>query len=130
MKITNDSAIRPASPRKKEAASKGGNFQTFLEAEIAETTAVQAEQTDSGAAHTEHDDAAWKTLSDCVELLDRAMHCLEKGDEPPANLAVDIEQLRLKLHHQLEERTPSGAALRQADTMLAVEAERIRNIQS
>jgi len=72
---------------------------------------------------------AWHTLGESVTLLDEAMHCLEAGNSPPHQLIADIEQLRRSLRQQVA----SGSAaleLRQADTLLAVEAERIRSMQS
>ncbi|TLS68965.1 hypothetical protein FE236_09850 [Mariprofundus erugo] len=125
MKIQNNLPITGKQTRKVSSGRTDGVFQSLFEAEVNDVRPVTDEP-----AREERQEAefAWKTLQESVSLLDRAMQHLESGDAPSQQLLDDIEQLRSRLHQQL----PPGAdskALSQAETLLAVEAQRIRSLQ-
>ena len=133
MKIHNNGPISGTTTRKTTRSNANGVFGQLLDAEIHPETPAYADQ--QHGQNMPSADAkvpmreAWNTLEASVSLLDEAMHCIEAGDSPPQKLIQDIEQLRELLRQQVA----SGSAaleLRQADTLLAVEAERIRAMQS
>ena len=126
MKIHNKQPIGNNSIRKAKKSSTNGVFGKILESESSKVQAV---------ADTPHQDSqsnmkeAWHTLEESVSLLDQAMQCLEAGSSPSEQLIGNIEQLRSQLRQQLASGR-SASELKQADTLLAVEAERIRAMQS
>jgi len=124
MKIHNNLPVNSKTTRKNARSNSGGVFNTLLESEINQTQAVHESAAETGQGSTQHD---WQALEDSVALLDRAMQCIEDGGSPPPQLVSDIEQLRSRLHQQVN---AGDTELRQADTLLAVEAERIRSMHS
>jgi len=149
MKIQNNVPVGGKATRKTTRSSTNGVFGQLLDAGVQPLTADQPQsdhsQSDSsqpGYPQSNPSAAeqatskpsipmqeAWHTLQESVSLLDEAMHCIESGDSPPQKLIHDIEQLRALLRQQVS----SGSAaleLKPADTLLAVEAERIRAMQS
>jgi len=124
MKIHNSLPVNSKTTRKSARSHSGGVFGALLESEINQTQAVDEVTADAGFSSMQH---AWQDLEDSVALLDRAMQCIEGGGSPPPQLVSDIERLRRRLHQQVNAGA-GGTELRQADTLLAVEAERIRSM--
>jgi hypothetical protein len=122
MKIHNNLPVNAQTARKSKRVSPDGVFNRLLETRIESTDQLSDSlNAPSGAASEQ----AWSALEDSISLLDQAMQCLESGDAPSQQLIDNIDRLRAQVaaDHQY-------SALRQADTMLAVEAERIRSLQS
>lgn len=112
--------------RKTSRSSTDGVFGKMLESEIDHIQAVSEARPDTSKQPMKE---AWHTLEESVCLLDSAMQCIESGDSPPRQLIHDIEKLRSLLRQQVASGS-SSAELKQADTLLAVEAERIRSLQT
>jgi len=129
MKIHNNSPVSGQSSSKIKKSSSNGVFGTLLEAEIGE--AHRTDSTDGSAPVTSQapEQEAWKALNESISLLDQAMKSLESGEAPSKQMMQDIEQLRSQVQQHLSS-GPHNHKLREADTMLAVEAERIRSLQS
>jgi len=131
MKIRHNTPISAKTTQRSKRSNSSNAFGQLLDSQDKTTTASQQQQSNEQLA-TPNQPAmqeAWHTLEESVSLLDEAMHCIESGDNPPQKLIHDIEHLRALLRQQVA----SGSAaleLRQADTLLAVEAERIRAMQS
>jgi len=126
MKIQNSQPISSKNLRSSKRSSNDGAFDKILAAEINPAQAV-AEKQPRESQHPMKE--AWQTLEASVSLLDKAMLALEHGNNPSAQLMQDIEQLRGQLRQQVTSGR-SADELKQADTLLAVEAERIRSMQS
>lgn len=133
MKIQNNTPVTGKTTRSTKRSTASRLFGQLLDSE-----AHQADQSKTDQAHdhnTQTTDAiapmqeAWHTLEESVTLLDEAMQCIESGDSPPQRLIQDIEQLRTLFKKQVASGS-SAIELKQADTLLAVEAERIRAMQS
>jgi len=132
MKIHQNIPVNSKTTHKTKRHSSTGAFGQLLDANSEQLSTTEPEQARQGTPATVTQapmQEAWRTLESSVFLLDEAMHCIESGDNPPHTLIHDIEQLRALLRQQVG----SGNAaleLKQADTLLAVEAERIRTMQS
>lgn len=131
MKIHHNIPISGKTMQKTKRSSSTGAFGQLLD--IQDKSTAENKHQHSNEKQTTPEQApmqeAWNTLEESVSLLDEAMHCIESGDNPPKQLIHDIEHLRSLLRQQIA--TGSAALeLRQADTLLAVEAERIRAMQS
>ncbi|MBL4775036.1 MAG: hypothetical protein JKY87_03140 [Mariprofundus sp.] len=131
MKIHHNLPISGKTTQKSKRSSATGAFGQVLESQAKTTPANQNQSENAPQPNLNQApmQEAWHTLETSVSLLDEAMHCIESGDNPPQQLIHDIEQLRALLRQQVS----SGNAaleLKQADTLLAVEAERIRAMQS
>jgi len=126
MKIHNNLPVSGKTTRKIARSSADGVFGKILESEINQVQAAEESHTDTSRQPMQE---AWRTLEESVSLLDKAMQCIESGDNPPPQLSQDIEKLRSLLRRQAVSGNPS-AELKQADTLLAVEAERIRSMQA
>jgi len=126
MKIHNSQPVSGKTIRKTSRSSAEGVFGKMLESEINQVQAVSESRSDTSKQPMQE---AWHTLEESVSLLDKAMQCIESGDSPPRELIHDIEQLRSLLRQQVDSGRPS-AELQQADTLLAVEAARIRSMQA
>ncbi len=126
MKIHNNLPVQGKATRKSSSSHTSGVFGALLESEIEQVQSV-------GEATAEPDQrsaqSAWQALEESVSLLDRAMQCMEDGGSPSPQLISDIEQLRCCLQQQVNA-GGGNSELRQADTLLAVEAERIRAMRS
>jgi len=139
MKIQNSVPISSKTTRSTKRSSSNGAFGQLLDAETRQTEQGATDQ--STIDQSQHKSErhletakepmreAWQTLEESVSLLDEAMHCIESGANPPQKLIQDIEQLRALLRKQVVSGS-SALELKQADTLLAVEAERIRAMQS
>jgi len=125
MKIHNNLPVSGKTIRKTSRNSTEGVFGKMLESEIHQVQAANENHADTSKQSMQE---AWHTLEESVSLLDKAMQCIESGDAPPRQLINDIEQLRSLLRQQVSSVRPS-AELQQADTLLAVEAARIRSMQ-
>ncbi|RLL53017.1 hypothetical protein D8Y20_05810 [Mariprofundus sp. EBB-1] len=128
MKIQNSTPVSGKTTQTTKRSTANGLFGQLLDAESQQTDQPQnhsAQTTDTRAPMQE----AWHTLEESVTLLDEAMQCIESGDSPPQKLIQDIEHLRALLRVQVAS-GGSAIELKQADTLLAVEAERIRAMQS
>jgi hypothetical protein len=125
MKIHNNLPVSGKTIRKASRNSTEGVFGKLLESEIHPVQATNESHADTSQQPMQE---AWHTLEESVSLLDKAMQCIESGDTPPRQLINDIEQLRSLLRQQVSSGRPS-AELQQADTLLAVEAARIRSMQ-
>ena len=129
MKIHNNSPISNQEIRKSKRTQSSNRFGQLLESELESSQPVAP----ATPQHDEHQQPpsreAWQTLEQSVSLLDRAMQRVEEGNIPSPELIQDIEQMRAKLRQQLQAGSHNHE-LNQADTLLAVEAERIRAMQS
>jgi len=124
MKITNQPPIQGTTSQKSGKKSPNGVFQSLLESELATMPvqgSTQETAPESGGQQT------LRALQDSVALLDQAMNCLESGELPPDQLLQDIELLRSHVKRQSATTSDAGE-LSQADTILAVEAARIRSL--
>jgi len=126
MKIHNNQPINGKTIRKSSRNSSGGVFGKMLESEINQVQVTSESHADTSKQPMQE---AWHTLDESVSLLDEAMQCIESGDSPPRQLIHDIEKLRSLLRQQVTSGSPD-AELQQADTLLAVEAARIRSMQA
>ncbi len=126
MKIHNNQPINGKTIRKTSRNSSGGVFGKMLESEINQVQVTSESHADTSKQPMQE---AWHTLDESVSLLDEAMQCIESGDSPPRQLIHDIEKLRSLLRQQVTSGSPD-AELQQADTLLAVEAARIRSMQA
>jgi len=124
MKITNQPPIQGTTSQKSGKKSTHGAFQTLLESELA---ALPVQGTTPEATPESGSRQTWQALQDSVALLDQAMLCLESGEQPPDQLLHDIEQLRSQVKRQSAIASDANE-LHQADTILAVEAARIRSL--
>jgi len=128
MKIHNNLPINGRTSRKTASSRSNGVFGKMLDAEIGQTQAVSEVRHNHDSAQPSMQEA-WHTLEESVSLLDHALQCVEAGDTPPPQMIADIEQLRARLRQQVASGSPD-AELTQADTLLAVEAARIRSMQA
>ena len=126
MKIQNNQPIGSKTLRSTKRSNSNGAFGKILAAEISPNQTVTENQPQESQQQMKE---AWQTLEDSVSLLDKAMLALEQGSNPSPQLMQDIEQLRAQLRQQVASGRPADE-LKQADTLLAVEAERIRSMQS
>jgi len=126
MKIHNSLPVSGKTTRKNARSRTDGVFGQLLDAEIGQTQAVSEVRHDTSQTPMQD---AWHTLEESVSLLDHALQCIEAGDAPPRHMIADIEVLRSRLRQQVASGS-SDAELKQADTLLAVEAERIRSMQT
>ncbi|MDQ6999144.1 MAG: hypothetical protein Q9M17_10565 [Mariprofundus sp.] len=133
MKIQNSTPVTGKTTQTTKRSSTSGLFGQLLDAESHQTDQSTTDQPHDHGTQTTETRApmqeAWHTLEESVTLLDEAMQCIESGDSPPQKLIQDIEQLRALLRNQVAS-GGSAIELKQADTLLAVEAERIRAMQS
>ncbi len=123
MKIQGPLSLKSQPAQSSKKSKVDGSFHTFLEAEIA-----GAGKNDSPVSSDERQ-ASGKSQAQIVEeaaqLLDQALEQLAAGEKPAEQVITSIQQLRTQLHRQPGDTTE---ALHQADTMLAVEAERIHRL--
>lgn len=126
MKIHENQPISGKSVQKTKRSRSDGVFGKLLDNEIQQTSQVQPTEQPGSQPQMQQ---AWHTLEESIGLLDQAMLCIEEGETPPQQLINDIESLRAALRQQLATGL-SATELSQADTLLAVEAERIRSLQS
>ncbi|GAV20022.1 hypothetical protein MMIC_P0983 [Mariprofundus micogutta] len=126
MKVHNNVPINGKPTQKSKQTSTSGAFKTLLESEMVSVEPVSNQP----QQHPQHNnEQTWHALQESVSLLDQAMQCLESGDMPTAQMIDNIDLLRSQLRQQLETNTGSNE-LMDAETLLAVEAERIRSLQS
>jgi len=126
MKVHNNLPINGQTTQKAKRARSDGVFKNLLDAEMADVQPVSNQQQEAPHSNKEQTRQA---LQESVSLLDQAMRCLEAGNPPSSQLIDDIDHLRSQLRQQLSSDLSAGD-LQQADTLLAVEAERIRSMQS
>ncbi|MDQ6993059.1 MAG: hypothetical protein Q9M31_06250 [Mariprofundus sp.] len=124
MKIQRNMPISGKSVKKQSASRTDGAFKALFDGEISEVKAPEEEAHSGQHANQEQ---AWKSLQESITMLDKAVECLTAGEAPTEELLENIEQLRTTLHQQLI--PGSDQSLAQAETLLAVEAERIRSLR-
>lgn len=128
MKIQNNMPINGhTTTQKAKRKGESGLFKSMFESEITEASNSDTPQQSSPSRDSS--ETAWHSLEEGVSLLDQAMLSLESGEMPSEQLIQNIDQLRTQLKSQLSSGKHSSE-LQQADTLLAVEAERIRSLQS
>lgn len=123
MKIQGPSSpqSQPSQSLKKGKAS--GTFQTILETEIDATrNSSSSEQQTSGEGSSQQ---RWQLVEEAAALLDQALKQLAAGEKPAEEVLSSIQKLRTQLHQHTGE---TDDEFHQADTMLAVEAERIHSL--
>ncbi len=127
MKIQNRGPIRqPASP-KTDSTSRSGAFGKLLESELslrAGEAVLPPEPNPSAANASEQE--AWNSLERGLSLLDEAMDQLGQGRTPDPETLAEIEALRAELRQA--GKSLSSTELDQANTILAVEAARMRSM--
>jgi len=126
MKIHNSLPVSGKTTRKNGRSHTDGIFGKLLDSEISQMQAVSEARQDTSQTPMQD---AWRTLEESISLLDHALQCIQAGDAPPRHMIEDIELLRSQLRQQVASGS-SDAELKQADTLLAVEAERIRSMQT
>ena len=126
MKVHKNLPVSGQTTQKTKQTSSNGVFKTMLESEM---SAVQQVENQPHQDPQHSAEQSWKALQESISLLDQAMQCLESGDMPTTQIIDNIDLLRSQLRQQLASNTASNE-LRDADTLLAVEAERIRSLQS
>lgn len=125
MKIHNNRPIGGAGTSKKAGRSSAdGVFKNLLDAGMQEIQTVQQAE-EQPTPQSGGGGNALQALEESVSLLDRAMECLESGENPTPELLQDIQQLRRQVRQQLGAEGQNS----EADTLLAVEAERIRSMR-
>jgi len=143
MKIHNNAPVSGKTTRKATQSSNSGIFGQLLDTSESPAAHDHSQSDQSPSEHspsgqplltqqantTAPMQEAWHTLQESVSLLDEAMYCIEAGNTPPQKLIHDIEQLRSVLRQQVNSGSTT-VELKQADTLLAVEAERIRAMHS
>jgi len=125
MKVHNNLPISGQTTQNSKRSRSDGVFKNLLDAEMSDVQPVSNQHQE---APQDDKKQTWQALQESVSLLDQAMQCLEAGNPPSTELIDDIDQLRSQLRLQLSSGTQTGD-LQQADTLLAVEAERIRSMQ-
>jgi len=125
MKIHNNQPISGKSTRKTARSRSDGVFGKLLESEIAQVPAIHESSEEAAQSSMQQ---AWQDLEGSISLLNQARQRLENGSNPSPQLILEIEQLRSSLHRQVDSGC-SSVELRQVDTLLAVEAERIRSMR-
>ncbi|OIO72842.1 MAG: hypothetical protein AUJ57_05265 [Zetaproteobacteria bacterium CG1_02_53_45] len=126
MKIHNNLPVTGQSAQKTKQARSNGVFKNLFESEMAP---IQQVNEQPQREMSQDNEQGWQTLQESIALLDQAMQYLESGEMPTAQMIDNIDTLRSQLRQQLASNTPSNE-LRDADTLLAVEAERMRSMQS
>ncbi len=126
MKVNNNLPVTGQTAQKTKQTRSNGVFKNMLDSEM---TAVQQVNNQPQQDTQHHGEQTWQTLQESISLLDQAMQCLESGDMPTTKIIDNIDLLRSQLRQQLASNTGSSE-LRDADTLLAVEAERMRSLQS
>lgn len=126
MKIHNNLPVSGQTTRKTKQRGATGVFQALFDAEVSDTREIDSNE--QMPAH-EPEKRAWQALNESVSLLDQAMQCLESGNAPTPQMISDIEHLRNQVQQHLSANT-QNKELREADTLLAVETERMRSMQS
>ena len=123
MKIEGPSSLKnqPATSSKKSKVD--GSFHTFLEAEIAGVQKNDSPVSEHGGEHSGSNQA--QLVEEAAKLLDQALEQLSAGEKPAEQVLSSIQQLRTQLHQQPG---TSHETIEQADTILAVEAERIHTL--
>jgi len=123
MKIqgTNSAQNQPSKSLQKGKAD--GTFQTMLDAGIDAVHDNNASDQQSSSSNEQR----WQLVKEAANLLDQALEQLSSGEKPTDELLSTIEQLRTELH---QNRGDTTEALHQADTMLAIEAERIHSLSA
>jgi len=124
MKIQNHGAVQATTTRKSQKKDTSGVFQSLLESEI---TPPQDTEHSNEQTATPAEQPPMQTLHTSIALLDQAMDCLESGQAPPEQLLNDIENLRNEVHRHSHPGQQTEV-LQEADTILAVEAARIRSL--
>ena len=128
MKIRDHRPIQNSTTGKPRKSSNAGAFQNIFDAEL--KPAEDINDVTGPISDTESDSnnhQTWQTLQDSLALLDQAMRHLESGEDAPVQLLNDIEALRAEVRRQ-SATDQNSSELRQADTILAVEAARIRSL--
>jgi hypothetical protein len=130
MKIHNNQPVSGKTIRKTSRSGNSGTvFGTMLESEIGQLQPAGSAVDEQPQPQQQSTAEAWQALEESVTLLDQAMQSIEAGDAPSPQLIRDIEQLRGLLRQQVSSGSATTSELKQADTLLAVEAERIRSMQ-
>ena len=121
MKIEGPSSLKNQPTKSSKKSKVDGSFHTFLEAEIAGVRKNDSPDTAQEQAYSGRDQA--ELVEEAAKLLDQAMEQLSAGEKPADQVLTSIQQLRTQLQAGTSHET-----IRQADTMLAVEAERIHTL--
>ncbi len=124
MKINNNMPVTGKPVRKTSRNATDAVFGQMLDSRIDQIDTVEQPQSDDSGSGSQQ---AWQSLGESISLLDQALQCIEHGERPSDTLIDQIERLR----GELRQHTASGSnpELSQADTLLAVEAERMRAMQ-
>jgi len=121
MKIHGTSSTQSQPSKSLKKGKADGTFQSMLEAGI--------DAVDANTTSDQHDGKEtmqrWQLVEDAANLLDQALEQLSSGEKPAEELLNTIQQLRSELHQNRGETTKE---LNQADTLLAIEAERIHSL--
>jgi len=123
MKIQGTSSTQSQPSKSLKKGKADGTFQSILEAGIDAVDGKSPSDQRSG-----HDaEQRWLLVEEAADILDQALEQLSAGEKPTDEMLNTIQKLRSELHQQRGETTE---ALKQADTMLAIEAERIHSLSA
>jgi len=123
MKIQGTNSTQSQASKSLKKGKADGTFQSMLEAGIdaVNTNALLDQYSDKSS------EQRWQLVEEAANLLDQALEQLSTGEKPTKEMLTTIQQLRLELH---QNRGEASEALKQADTLLAIEAERIHSLSA
>ena len=125
MKIHGPSSLKNQPTQGSKKSKVNSPFHTFLEAEIAGIKKDATSTEENFHPHSEGRQA--QLVEEAARLLDHALEQLTHGEKPGEEILSSIQQLRRELHHQQQGEVDES--LQQANTLLAVEVERLNNLQ-
>ncbi|MDX8396388.1 MAG: hypothetical protein R8K22_08250 [Mariprofundaceae bacterium] len=124
MKIQGTGKVQGQKIASGKKARSDGAFQSLLNAEM---TTEETTKTSENQQKKPDKKQASIVLEEAVHVLDQTLKQLESGNIPDNQTLDTIQQLRIRLQ---EQNTSNASELQQADTLLAVEAERIKSLHS
>ena len=123
MKINKIGGIQPSARSQTTRKSSDVNFASMLQAEMDEVTPVASNTSQQQSSPPQKQ--THELIEEVTDLLDQALHQLDAGEAPGDEVLNAIVQLR----SQLQQQPNSSQTLEQAQTILAVESERVRSLQ-
>ncbi len=134
MKINPRAPVRNHATRNSAKTDDSGVFRNLLETQLAADAETAAPATSDERYSPDSGQPAEQTLREGMALLNEALACLESDSRAPEALLRDIGQLRRQVALHLDSPQAGMDAkredMKQADTILAVEAARIRSLKS
>jgi len=119
MKIRHAGTGRRSSSSVSRSSTPNSNFRTMLQDEIDAASDVSTSQ-EQGDANTTGQQP-WALVEDAARLLDMIIDQIETDGKPDPASIHSLQQVRIQLTNE------GNAAQHDIDTVLAVEAERLRS---